>query len=206
MLRTPPTSRGTRVFADDFGFVPVIRDTPRDAHNGFVFALSTFARQQNPELRSLSGPSRFFASQPERKSRRAISPEQRGRQNQTGETERELGSFLGSQNRKSFVFNYLVASFGNFALCAMLLKRRRRPFGRRLLILSECNWMCETFVFLSPYRPAAALEVVSSPRASFSTRVPLKKSGFASPQKRTGLVNMKSRKSSSVMSSSSTSS
>src|SRR5262249_37897559 len=51
----------------------------------------------------------------------------------------------------------------------------------------------------------------TAPRAStsaacFSTTVPLKKSGFTSPQKRTAFSNMKSRKSSSVISPCSTSS
>ena len=46
----------------------------------------------------------------------------------------------------------------------------------------------------------------STSAACFSTTVPLKKSGFTSPQKRTAFVNMKSRKSPSVSSSCSTSS
>src|SRR4029077_16196950 len=46
----------------------------------------------------------------------------------------------------------------------------------------------------------------STSAACFSTTVPLKKSGFTSPQKRTALVNMKSRKSSSSSSPCSTSS
>src|SRR5262249_21549471 len=46
----------------------------------------------------------------------------------------------------------------------------------------------------------------STSAACFSTTVPLKKSGFTSPQKRTAFSNMKSRKSSSVISPCSTSS
>ena len=46
----------------------------------------------------------------------------------------------------------------------------------------------------------------STSAACFSTTVPLKKSGFTSPQKRTAFVNMKSRKSSSVSSPCSTNS
>src|SRR5262249_29542690 len=46
----------------------------------------------------------------------------------------------------------------------------------------------------------------STSAAGFSTTVPLKKSGFTSPQKRTALANMKSRKSSAVMRPCSTSS
>src|SRR5207247_6441941 len=46
----------------------------------------------------------------------------------------------------------------------------------------------------------------STSAACLSTTVPRKKSGFTSPQKRTALVNMKSRKSSSVISPCSTSS
>src|SRR5215813_5181026 len=41
-------------------------------------------------------------------------------------------------------------------------------------------------------------EVASSSAAGFSTTVPLKKSGLTSPQNRTALPNMKSRKSSSL--------
>src|SRR5205814_8227342 len=47
---------------------------------------------------------------------------------------------------------------------------------------------------------------LSTSAACFSTTVPLKKSGFTSPQNRTALVNMKSRKSSSSSSPCSTSS
>src|SRR5215467_3906355 len=46
----------------------------------------------------------------------------------------------------------------------------------------------------------------STSAACFSTTVPLKKSGFTSPQNRTALANMKSRKSASVSNSCSTSS
>ena len=58
-------------------------------------------------------------------------------------------------------------------------------------------------------RAASGRQAVARARTSaacFSTTVPLKKSGFTSPQKRTALANMKSRKSSSVSSPCSTSS
>jgi hypothetical protein len=93
VLRAPLVSEETRIFADEFGCVLSFevprgarRTTARDARSGFVFAVWHCGRHRNPELRSLSGSSRFSLRSQPRNSRRAISPEQRGRQIQTGES------------------------------------------------------------------------------------------------------------------------
>jgi hypothetical protein len=113
--RTPPISMETAIFADEFGFVFSLRlrvmdlevlPEPADQPLAKWVCFCIFdivGRAQNPELRTFIVPARF-SHRSHRENRAGPLPPNNG-----GSTERRRKKVR--QNRKSFIFRYLVASF-----------------------------------------------------------------------------------------------